>query len=253
MTQRKSINDHINLDETEEMDLKVVYPFEQIKFEQWMRQEKNLSEKTIDDYIKYFMAGCEVADDELEMNLHELLESYINVIPQVTGSSLSKDFAVDIVEMYHDYIEGIMADGHSELSKALPAFTNYKEFIEDLIDYPDKIKVKKLEVPYKEEFLSWLEKDLHKDYLNAKRDVSALQSAQVWVGMLFNFEDYDLFNRLAEMNNKVDRQRVLDLLRQYKREALPENFRRMNIKKKTVENGLSCLQTYILFLNDREK
>lgn len=92
MTQRKSINDHINLDETEEMDLKVVYPFEQIKFEQWMRQEKNLSEKTIDDYIKYFMAGCEVADDELEMNLHELLESYINVIPQVTGSSLIQRF-----------------------------------------------------------------------------------------------------------------------------------------------------------------
>lgn len=96
---------------------------------------KNLSEKTIDDYIKYFMDSCKVAEDELEMNLHELPDSNINLIPKATGSNLSKEFAVDIVEMYHDYIEELVADGHNEFSRALPIFTNYKEFIGDLIGH----------------------------------------------------------------------------------------------------------------------
>lgn len=248
MKQKESIIDLINIDEDEEMDIHFVYPYECEKFEQWLRQEMSLTDRTIAKHIDQFMDGCEAADDELGMWLYELLELFMENV-----TDLTKGLAVNLVETYHNFIKELVEEGRSDLSKAPRAFELYRQFLEDLINHPDKINVKELEIPYKEEFLSWLEKDLHKGYFNAKKDVSALQSAKTWIAMLFNFEDYDLFNRLAEMNNKADRQRVLDLLRQYKNDALPENFQKLNLKKKTVENGLSCLQTYILFLNGRDK
>lgn len=252
MNKQESLIDLIN-QEDDNGEILVVYPFGQQKFEQWMRQAEGLTEETIDKQVKYFMDGCEAVDDELVMNLHELLESYIRVIPETTGSNLTKEFAVDLIEMYHDFIEELVANGREDLRKAPRAFNYYKKFLMDYVDHPDKCVIKKLEVPYKDEFINWLETDLHKSYLNAKKDVYALQSAEVWVSVLFNFEDYDLFNRLAKMNNKADRQRVLDLLREYKNEAPPEAFKKVNINKKTVSNGLSCLKTYINFLNQKEK
>lgn len=253
MTERKTITELINLDDNDEREIRYVCPYEQMKFEQWMRQELHFSEETIDKHIDRFIEGCEVADEELGICLYELLDAYISVIPQTTGTDITKELAVYLVEIYHDLIEELIADGRTDLSKAPRAFSLYKQFIEVLVDHTDKCITKKLEIPYKEEFLSWLEADLHKDYLNAKKDVSALHSVYIWISMLFGFEDYDLFNRLAEMSSKADRQRVIDLLREYKSNALPDNFKKMNIKKKTVENGLSCLQSYIHFLNDRDK
>ncbi|MDE5723240.1 MAG: hypothetical protein K2H99_03545, partial [Paramuribaculum sp.] len=91
-------------DEDEEPEIVMTVPYMMKEFRQWLIENRSISEKSADDYIRAYESAYESLYELTGLNLYDLLRSFITEIPGRTKCDLTRKSAPELVKAYVDTI-----------------------------------------------------------------------------------------------------------------------------------------------------
>lgn len=246
--EKELVDDRIaNFNEDEECKVVLVVPYLREEFKNWLIETRDIKEKSAEDYLRAYESAYESLYEELEIDLYGLLRSFINDIPQETGSDITKEIAPELVNIYLETMQEMLDEDEDAFTKAdLRAIMAYHDFIVDITDSHD-IKVcmeQAAPLPREEEFLAWLEKEYKMDYENAKRIVSSVKRMDLVVPSLVS-APMSFLDVLRAIPDNTKRNKYLDMVSKKKGEI----YSKSRGSYKTILNGLANIKYYANFLN----
>lgn len=242
------INDYFDLlSEDELFDEILIIPYKEREFKEWLIEHRKISTEYANRYVNYFESAYERLFEIVGLDLYDLLRKFIDEMPKNTGNSLTKGFAVDLTERYVEAIqEELDKDPDSYTKEELRAFLAYRDFIASISGDETENNPKPTGLPFKDEFIDWLCKDLGMDYENAKKEASAAKNSGFVLNKLADTEN-NLIELASTITNNDHRDEILATLLG-KKGLLEENK-----SMKTIQNGCGALNKYFLFLKDKNK
>lgn len=241
----------VNFNGDEESNVALVVPYLQDEFKKWLMETRDIKEKSAEDYIRAYESAYESLYEELEVDLYALLRSFMNDIPQKTGSDLTKEFAPELVNIYLETMQEMLDEDEDSFTKAdLRAMMAYHDFIADITDSSEtKICMEKsTPLPDEEKFIAWLEKEYKMDYENAKRIISSVKRMDLIFPSLVT-NPMSFLDVLRAIPEKGKRENYLAMVSKRKGQI----YSKSRGSYKTILNGLANIKYYLNFLNDNNK
>ncbi|MCH5218390.1 MAG: hypothetical protein J1F07_07575 [Muribaculaceae bacterium] len=249
MKEEFNVNDYLeSFSEDELFDGVLIIPYMEDEFKRWLIENRQITEESASRYINHYMSAYERLFEVVGLDLYDLLRKFIEEIPAKTGNTLTKEGAVDLAICYVEAIqEELDRDNDSYTKEELRAILAYRDFIAFIAGEDSMTEYKTINLPFGDEFIDWLCDELGMDYENAKKEASAART----VGSLLNHlvdRDGNLIEFASTLKNKDNREEILANLIDARGLHNGEDK-----ATKTLQNGISSLKKYFLFLNDKNK
>lgn len=248
MTDFNLYDDLENFSEDGFSDVVLIIPYKGDEFKRWLIDNRKITNESAGRYVNHYMSAYERLFEIVELDLYDLLSEFIDKIPGNTGSSLTKECAVGLTECYVEAIqEELDRDAGSFSKDELRAILAYHDFIAAITGDSSLTMPKSKNLPFEDKFVDWLCDDLGMNYENAKKDASAAKI----IGLLLNNlvdDESDLLESASTIQDKDSREEILATLINARGLFADEKK-----SPKTLQNGISALKKYFLFLNDRNK
>lgn len=226
----------------------LIIPYKEDEFKAWLIENRQITEDSAERYINHYMSAYERLFEVVGLDLYDLLREFIEVIPSKTGNNLTKESAVDLVECYAEAIqEELDCDAESYTKEELRAVIAYRGFIAFITGDDSMMMHKTINLPFENEFIDWLCKDLGMTHENAKKEASAAKTAGSLLNNLVD-PDANLIEFASSLRNKDNRDEILATLIDAR-----GLFSGEDKSVKTLRNGISSLKKYFLFLGDKNK
>lgn len=244
-----NLNDYLkNFSENDLSDVLLIIPYKEEEFKRWLIENRQITDESAGRYINQYISAYERLFEVVGLDLYDLLREFIEVIPAKTGSSFSKECADILVESYYEAIqEELDRDPESYSKEEMRAIVAYRDFIASITGNDNVKSGKAKNLPFEDEFVNWLCDDLRMGYENAKKEVSAAKTAGAILNKLVDPEG-TLIELASTSEDKDTREEILARLIDAR-----GLYHGGDKATKTLQNGISSLKKYFLFLNDKNK
>lgn len=236
-------------DEDEDEEMGFVFPYLQAEFKQWLMDERDLSEKYAETYLRDYESGYDKLHEEYGFDLYDTLEYCFTEAPETSDTEISKQDAPEYVQIYVDLmLEELDANEDAYTKAEVRALSTYHAFIVDISGSHDKklIKEKSLQLPDEEEFIKWLETEYKIHYENARKIVSSIKRMDLILPSIV-IEPMTFLDVLRALPAGSKRKNYIKLIEGYKKGIA----RKTKISEKTIINGLTNIRFYKLFLDSK--
>ena len=226
----------------------LIIPYKEDEFKRWLIENRKITNESAGRYVNHYMSAYERLFNIVELDLYDLLSKFIDEIPSNTGNSLTKECAVNLTECYVEAIqEELDRDAGSFSKYELRAILAYHDFIAAITGDNSLTMPKSKNLPFEDKFVDWLCVDLGMNYENAKKEASAAKTTGLLLNNLVD-DKSDLLELASTTQDKDSREEILATLIDARGLFADEKK-----SPKTLQNGISALKKYFLFLNDRNK
>lgn len=236
-------------EEDEDVEIAYVLPYLENEFKVWLMNKRDISEKSVGDYLCAYESGYDSLYEKVGIDLYHLLESIFEGTSDEAESYLTKEDAPGLVEIYVEAMLEELDKNEDAYTKAeLRALSTYYAFIVDMAGASNKtfIKEKSCSLLDENEFLSWLETECRVDYENAKKIVSSVKRMDLMLPSLAS-EPMTFLDVLRALPAGGKRKSYINLIRTKKKEI----YRNAECSYKTILNGFANINYYLNFLNNK--
>lgn len=237
-----------NFQDDELLEEILIVPYKEDEFKAWLIENRQITDESAGRYVNHYMSAYERLFEVVGLDLYDLLREFVEAIPAKTGSAFTRGCADILVESYVEAIqEELDRDAESYSKEEMRAILAYRDFIAAITGEDNVSRRRANNLPFEDEFVDWLCKDLGMAYDNAKKEASAAKTAGSLLNNLVD-PDGNLIEFASTSRDKDNRDEILATLIDAKGLHNGEDK-----ATKTLQNGISSLKKYFLFLNDKNK
>ncbi len=237
--------------EDEESEIVMTVPYMMNEFRQWLIENRSISEKSADDYIRAYESAYESLYKLTGLNLYDLLRSFLTEIPVRTKCDLTKKSAPELVKAYVDTImEEREKDKDSYPTAAVLAMQAYHDFIVDVAEAHDRklLKKKAAPLPDEKEFISWLETERRISYDNAVKMANSVRNMDPELPSIVT-NPMTFLEVLRALPTKRMQEKYIDMVKKQHQQI----YANASCSYITIRNGFTNIGYYLNFLNrDKE-